>query len=128
MGVGTVVGGRRVVLAVTGLAIGVLAGVLAFLSWERADQVAGVVSAFVSLAALGASVYAVLSGSGQSASSSSGVRVSRTGKATASGGGTANTGVVTPSSGEAGGPVSVERTGDAESDGGSANTGFRQGP
>ncbi|MFD5200123.1 hypothetical protein ACFWM7_08175 [Streptomyces sp. NPDC058375] len=43
------------------------------------------------------------------------------------GGGEANTGFVAPSSTTAPGSVSVSDTGDAEADGGSANTGFRQG-
>ncbi|MGW4227737.1 hypothetical protein ACWEF9_00360 [Streptomyces sp. NPDC004980] len=114
-------GGRRAVLVSTGLAIAVLAGVLSFLSWDRADQVAGVVSALVGVAALGVSVYAVLA-----PSRGTSVQVSGTGKAVARGGGDANTGFVAPSGG-ATGSASVSTTGDAEADGGDANTGFRQG-
>lgn len=114
--------GRRVVLLSTGLAIAVLAGVLSFLSWDRANQVAGVVSALVGVAALGTSVYAVLA-----PSRGASVQVSRTGKAVATGGGDANTGLVLPSSGGTPASASISDTGDARADGGRANTGFRQG-
>ncbi|PWJ02158.1 hypothetical protein DKG34_40280 [Streptomyces sp. NWU49] len=106
----------------TGLGVAALAGVLSFLSWDRANQVAGVVSALIGVAALGISMYTLLAPS-QAAS----VQVSRTGKAVARGGGEASTGVVLPSGGSVRGSVSVSDTGDAEADGGSANTGFRQG-
>ncbi|MFG2612679.1 hypothetical protein [Streptomyces anulatus] len=104
----------------TGLAVAVLAGVLSFLSWDRADQVAGVVSAVVGVAALGVSVYGAFS-----PSRGPDVQVSATGRAT-SRGGDANTGFVAPTSTTPPGSVSVSDTGDAEADGGSANTGFRQ--
>lgn len=55
-GASTVNTGRQAVLMWTGLGVAVLAGVLSFLSWDRADQVAGVVSAVVGVAALGVSV------------------------------------------------------------------------
>ncbi|WP_234473702.1 MULTISPECIES: hypothetical protein [unclassified Streptomyces] len=114
--------GRRAVLMWTGLGVAVLAGVLSFLSWDRAGQVAGVVSAVVSVAALGVGVYGALG-----PTRGPDVQVSGTGRAVSRGAGEANTGFVAPSSTSAPGSVSVSGTGDAEADGGSANTGFRQG-
>ncbi|POX51654.1 hypothetical protein C3489_19475 [Streptomyces sp. Ru71] len=115
-------GGGRAVLAATGLVIAVFAGALSFLSWERANQVAGVASALFGVAALGLSVHTLLA----PARGAAAVRVSGTGKATANGGGDANTGFVSATPGAAPGEVSVDGTGDAQADGGSANTGFRQ--
>ncbi|AUG79753.1 hypothetical protein CFP65_5040 [Kitasatospora sp. MMS16-BH015] len=106
------------VLGGTGLAVGVLAGALSFLSWDKANQVAGVVSALVSVAALGVAVWALVASPGGGSS----VRVSGTGRATATGGGSANSGVL----GAVSGTVEVDRTGDAQADGGRANTGFEQ--
>ncbi|MGJ5943334.1 hypothetical protein [Streptomyces caviscabies] len=106
----------------TGLAVAVLAGALSFLSWERADQVAGVISAVVGVAALGVGVYGALG-----PPRGPDVQVSATGRAVARGGGEANTGFIAPSSPGTSGAVSVSDTGDAEADGGDANTGFRQG-
>ncbi|UZI30674.1 hypothetical protein [Streptomyces sp. VB1] len=114
--------GRQAVLMWTGLVVAVLAGVLSFLSWDRADQVAGVVSAVVGVAALGVGVYGALG-----PPRGPDVRVSATGRATSRGGGDANTGFAAPASATPPGSVSVSDTGDAEGDGGSANTGFRQG-
>ncbi|MFG2765937.1 hypothetical protein [Streptomyces rubiginosohelvolus] len=57
----------------TGLAVAVLAGVLSFLSWDRAGQVAGVVSAVVGVAALGVGVYGDASAQGGVAFSNTGV-------------------------------------------------------
>ncbi|WP_234440513.1 hypothetical protein [Streptomyces rimosus] len=111
-------GDRRAVLVTTVLILAVFAGVLSLLSWDRANQVAGVVSAVVGMAALGVGVCALLASSG-----STSVQVSRTGRATATGGGDANTGAVASSSA---GSVSVEETGDARADDGSANTGYRR--
>ncbi|MFF8731619.1 hypothetical protein ACF073_34785 [Streptomyces sp. NPDC015171] len=101
------------------LAIAVFAGVLSFLSWDRADQVAGVVSALAGVAALGAGVYAVLA-------PAAAVRVARTGRATSKGRGDANTGLLSSGPAAALGPVSVGDTGDARADGGTANTCVRQ--
>ncbi|MFY4720966.1 hypothetical protein [Streptomyces sp. LaBMicrA B280] len=109
---------RRAVLVATVLVLAVFAGVLSLLSWDRANQLAGVVSALVGVAALGAGVCALLAPSGTAV-----VQVSRTGGATATGGGDANTGAVLPSSA---GAVSIRETGDARADGGSANTGYRR--
>ncbi len=44
---------QRVAACATGVAVAVLAGVFCFLSWDRANQVAGIVSALVSVLALG---------------------------------------------------------------------------
>ncbi|MFF8641116.1 hypothetical protein [Streptomyces sp. NPDC015345] len=111
-------GHRRVVLVVTVLVLAVFAGALSLLSWDGANQVAGVVSAVVGVAALGVGVCALLGPSG-----SASVQVSRTGRATAAGGGDANTGAVASSSA---GVIAVEETGDARADGGSANTGYQR--
>ncbi|MFC0845396.1 hypothetical protein ACFH04_17010 [Streptomyces noboritoensis] len=112
--------GRRVVLAVTGLALAVCAGAFSALSWDRADQVAGVVSALAGIAGLGAAAWAALAGSGGRT-----VRVSGTGAATARGGGRANAGLIgVPGPGS----TEVDRTGNAhaEGDGSRANTGVEQ--
>ncbi|MFD8911703.1 hypothetical protein [Streptomyces sp. NPDC059575] len=111
-------GGRRVVLVTTVLVLTVFAGALSLLSWDRANQVAGVVSAMVGVAALGVGACALLAPSGNTS-----VQVCRTGRATATGGGDANTGAVASSSP---GAVSVSETGDALADGASANTGYRR--
>ncbi|BCK66895.1 hypothetical protein Srufu_008480 [Streptomyces libani subsp. rufus] len=75
------------------------------------------VSAVVGVAALGVGVCALLAPSG-----SVSVQVSRTGSATATGCGDANTGAVaSPSDGV----VSVGETGEVRADGGSANTGYQ---
>lgn len=114
-------GQQRVVVGATGVAVGVLAGLFCFLTWDRANQVAGLVSALVAVLALGVAVWTVTTGS-----SSGSVRVSNTGAATAKGPGSrANSGLVT--SGDARGEVIVEQTGDASSeDGGSVSTGYEQ--
>ncbi|MFJ1934279.1 hypothetical protein ACIOGZ_16695 [Kitasatospora sp. NPDC088160] len=112
---------RRAIIVATCLAVAVLAGALSFLSWDSANQAAGVVSAVVGVAALGVSVYAVLPSSRGVA-----VQVSETGKAMVRGSGDANTGFVAPAAGGLPGSVTVRNTGDAEADSGSANTGFRQ--
>ncbi|MFF6911853.1 hypothetical protein [Streptomyces sp. NPDC012466] len=111
-------GYRRAVLVTTVLVLAVFAGVLSLLSWDRANQVAGMVSAVVGVAALGVGVCALLAPTG-----STSVQVSRTGRATATSGGDANTGAVASSSA---GAVSVGETGEARADGGSANTGYRR--
>ncbi|WP_093819560.1 hypothetical protein [Streptomyces sp. PpalLS-921] len=101
----------------TVLVLAIVAGALSLLSWARANQVAGVVSAVVGVAALGVGVCALLAPSG-----SVSVQVSRTGSATATGCGDANTGAVaSPSDGV----VSVGETDEARADGGSANTGYQ---
>lgn len=70
-------GQQRLVTGLTGLSVAVLAGVFCFLSWDRANQVAGIVSALVSVLALGIGLLALLSGRDGS------VRVANTGPATA---------------------------------------------
>ncbi|GGS32110.1 hypothetical protein AB0E75_27975 [Streptomyces griseoviridis] len=105
-------------LVTTLLVLAVLAGALSLLSWDRANQVAGMVSAAVGVAALGVGVCTLLVSTG-----SMSIQVSRTGRATATGGGDANTGAVVSSSD---GAVFVEETGEARADGGSANTAYRR--
>ncbi|MFI8281300.1 hypothetical protein ACIGBH_41960 [Streptomyces sp. NPDC085929] len=110
---------QRVALAVTGLALTVLAGVFSFLSWDRANNVAGVVSALLGVAALGASAYAALSGSREW------WRVSNTGNGRSSRG-SVNTGIERPASEVAtGGPMNVDSSGSAQSDEGDVNTGIK---
>ncbi len=112
--------GQRTVVVSTGLALAVLAGLLTLLSWDRANQVAGLISALVSVAGLGASVWGLLSSShGPS------IQVSSTGKATASGNGKANTGFISPQGDRISGSIVVNSTGDAESENSDSNTGFR---
>ncbi|CAL9519130.1 hypothetical protein AB0N88_03710 [Streptomyces sp. NPDC093516] len=114
-------GGRqRAVAGLTGLAVAVLAGVFCFLSWDRANQVAGIVSALVGVVALGTGVLALVSGRDGS------VRVVNTGPATAVGAGShANTGL-TAQGGVRGG-MEVDGTAEARAeDGGRANTGYDQ--
>ncbi|WHM35817.1 hypothetical protein [Streptomyces sp. BPTC-684] len=104
----------------TGLVLAGCAGVFSVLSWDRADQVAGVVSALVGIAGLGAAAWAALAGAGGRT-----VGVSGTGAATARGGGSANTGLIgVPGSGS----TEIGQTGDAHAEGGGsrANTGFEQ--
>lgn len=108
---------QRVVGGATGAAVAVLAGAFCFMSWDRADEVAGVVSALMSVAGLGVAVWALLSGGGGS------VRVANTGPATSRGTGSfANTGLIV--SGGMRGDMTVDGTGSADAeDGGRANTG-----
>ncbi|REE96806.1 hypothetical protein [Thermomonospora umbrina] len=108
--------GGRVALVVAGVAAAVLAVVFLVLRWDDANKIATAVSALAGVAAVGVAVWAGLPAV---AGARGGVRVSRTGRATAGPGGRANTGL------SAGGPlpddVRVDRTGDAE--GGEANSG-----
>ncbi|KDN87230.1 hypothetical protein [Kitasatospora cheerisanensis] len=113
---------RRTVIVVTGLAVAGFAGVLAFLTWDQADKVAGVVSAVVAVAALGAACYPLVAGA-----RSGTVEVSGTGAAVATGpGSSANSGY--RADGPAGGQVRVADTGEARAEaGGTANSGHRNG-
>lgn len=112
-------GQQRLVVVASSVVVAALAGVFFFLSWERANQVAGIVSALVGIGSLGAALWA-----GLAAAPGRRMRVSRTGNATARGGGSANTGVITPSSRAAADTIRVDRTGDAEAEGGQANSGL----
>ncbi|GAA2258667.1 hypothetical protein GCM10010402_12690 [Actinomadura luteofluorescens] len=111
--------GGRVTLLVTGLIVAGLAVLFLVLRWEDANKVATSVSALAGATAVGVAVWAAWP-----AVPRPGVRVTRTGKATAGATGKANTGYA-----GGGGPVppgtSVDRTGDAE--GGDANTGIETG-
>ncbi|MFM9458168.1 hypothetical protein [Streptomyces europaeiscabiei] len=111
-------GQQRLVTGLTGLTVAVLAGVFCFLSWDRANQVAGIVSALVSVLALGIGLLALMSGRDGS------VRVANTGPATAVGAGSeANTGLT--ARGGAPGDMEIDGTAEARAeDGGRANTGY----
>ncbi|MEU4497743.1 hypothetical protein AB0F96_31010 [Streptomyces sp. NPDC023998] len=113
-------GRQRLVAGLTGLAVAVLAGVFCLLSWDRANQVAGIVSALVGILALGAGVLALVSGRDGS------VRVANTGPATAVGAGShANTGLT--AQGSMHGGLEVDGTAEARAEnGGRANTGYDQ--
>ncbi len=113
-------GRQRLVAGLTGLAVAALAGVFCLLSWDRANQVAGVVSALVGVVALGTGVLALMSGRDGLA------RVANTGPATAVGAGSrANTGLT--AQGSVHGGMEVDRTAEARAeDGGRANTGYDQ--
>ncbi|WP_405542416.1 hypothetical protein OG478_12080 [Streptomyces phaeochromogenes] len=113
-------GRQRLVAGLTGLAVAVLAGVFCLLSWDRANQVAGIVSAVVGVVALGTGVLALMSGRDGS------VRVANTGRATAVGAGShANTGLTVHGSVQ--GSMEVDGTAEARAeDGGRANTGYDQ--
>jgi hypothetical protein len=108
-------------MMVTSGAVAVLAVVLVVLRWDDANKIAVVMTALAAVAAIGVGIWAAL----PAVSSGKGVRVSRTGRATAGPGGQSNSGVSGP-----GGPlpdgVRVDRTGDADaSQGGDANTGVQ---
>ncbi|GAB2866840.1 hypothetical protein GCM10022221_79330 [Actinocorallia aurea] len=107
----------RVALVVSGAVVVVLSVLFVVLKWDDANKVAAGASALAGVAAVGVAVWAgwpVVSGR------VGGVRVSRTGRATAGSGGRANTGF-SARGGEVPDGVRVDRTGDAE--GGDANTG-----
>ncbi|GGJ37571.1 hypothetical protein GCM10010121_055950 [Streptomyces brasiliensis] len=112
-------GRQRWVLVSTGLVLAVLAGALTLLSWDRANQVAGVISALVGVAGLGTSVWAAMAGSGTKSAV-----ISDTGAATSTGG-MANTGFIATSTTETPHSLTVRNTGNAESESGDANTGFQ---
>ncbi|MEU0429013.1 hypothetical protein ABZ235_36640 [Streptomyces canus] len=114
-------GMQRVVVMASGLVLGLLAGAICFLTWDRANQIAGIVSAFVGVASLGVALWAAAA----SASSGISIRISDTGNAAARGGGSANTGAVIPSGLVGPARVEVTGTGDADAEGGQANTGVR---
>lgn len=111
---------RRMVLAVTCLAVAGLGGVFAIVQWDGASRVATMVSALVAVAALGVAVWAGLPATGSSA-----LRVTDTGKARARAGGRAVSGLTGPAAARQG-AVQVERTGPADAtDGGDATSGIR---
>lgn len=110
--------GQRVVISATALLIGVLAGVFSLLSWTRAEQLAGVLSALAGVTGIGVAIWATMAGGSKQT-----IRAVSTGKATATGGGSANTGVIVGGAATSTGEVSAQQTGDAEADGGDANSG-----
>ena len=108
------------VLMATAGVVTTLAVLLVLLRWDSANKIAVVVSALATVAAVGVAVWAALP-----AVSGMGVRVSRTGRATAGSGGRANSGVFGPA-GSLPNDVLVDRTGDADaSNGGDANSGIQ---
>lgn len=110
---------KRWVLTATAFLVTALGVVFAVLGWEQANIFASLISALVSVAAIGVAVWAALP-----ATTRRGViQISRTGRATTQGGGTANTGLV-GRAGSAPDRLHVSDTGDAKSDG-DANTGVR---
>lgn len=96
----------------------VLAGVFAVLGWEHTEKAASAISALAGVAAVGVMIWAAV----PTASGGGNIRVAKTGRATAHGNGLANTGVTGPADALKNN-VQVERTGDAESADGDANTG-----
>lgn len=115
---------QKTVVVVTGFAVALLGAAFAFLTWDQADRLAGVLSALLAVAGLGASVAALVAAPGPAPRT---VEVSGTGDAVARNGGSANTGYRSDSSSPGDGTVRVADTGDARADGGEANTGYRQG-
>lgn len=113
---------RRWVLVGTAVLVAGVAVMLVRLQWDSANKVATAVSALAGLAAVGVAVWAAW----PTVSASGGrVRVKKTGAATASGTGDANTGVVSKS-GAVPGDLTVSGTGDAKSSGeGDTNSGIR---
>ncbi|TVL91552.1 hypothetical protein [Streptomyces sp. SAJ15] len=104
-----------------------MAAVWVWVDLDTASGVASVVGAVVGVAGLGCALL----GPGQSPPppppppAPTTLRATRTGRATARAGGTANTGVSAPATTSA--DAAAEDTGDAEGDGGDANTGVRLG-
>ncbi|MEU8157089.1 hypothetical protein AB0B94_25800 [Micromonospora sp. NPDC048986] len=114
---------RRIVLALTCLAVAGLGAAFLLLRGDKASQVATVVSALVAVAALGVAVWAALP-----RRRSRGLRVADTGDARAGAGGTAVSGLTAPgaAAGSDPGTVEVERTGPADATGGGdATSGIR---
>jgi hypothetical protein len=112
---------RRVALVATAGVVAALALALMVLRWSDASKVAVVLSALAAVAAVGVAVWAAL----PTVRPGGGIRVSRTGRATAGPGGRANTEVIWPK-GSLQGDVQVDQTGNADaSGGGDADTGIR---
>jgi hypothetical protein len=111
-----------VLLATAGV-VAVLAVLLLTVPWDSANKVAVVVSTLAAVAAIGVGIWAALP-----SASGGGLRVSRTGRATAGPGGRANSGVSGPAR-SLPETVVVSETGDADaSQGGDANSGIQIGP
>ncbi|MGW0520756.1 hypothetical protein [Crossiella sp. NPDC003009] len=106
-----------VVLIITFLAVAGLLVWLAVIRWEDANKIATAASALGAVAAVGVAVWTAL----RSPKAGGSIRVSGTGKATASGGGSANTGF----RGKSGTTADVRNTGEAKANGGDASTGIR---
>ena len=111
---------RRLVVLATAGVVAVLAVLLVVLRWDSANEIAVVVSALATVAAVGVAIWAALP-----AVSGKGMRVSRTGRATAGPGGRANSGV-SGAAGSVPSSVVLDRTGDADaSSSGDANSGIQ---
>ena len=114
------VNARRIVLLATAGVVAVLGVLLTVVGWDNANKIAVVVSTLAAVAGVGVAIWAALP-----AVSGKGIRVSRTGRATAGPGGRANSGVSGPAS-SLSGDVAVDRTGNADAaNGGDANTGIQ---
>jgi hypothetical protein len=117
--------GARVSLLVTCAVVAGLGAWFAVAKWDQANKVATVASALGAVAAVGVALWTALRTSPNRSGRASSIRVSGTGKATATGTGSS---AVSGMRGRAGdsGPVEVRDTGDAEADeGGSAVSGVR---
>jgi hypothetical protein len=114
---------RRWVLLGTGLLVIGVAALLVALRWESAERIATSISALAAVAAVGVAVWAAVPHSRERPRS--GVRVTRTGSATAEAGGKAVSGL-SSSAPLPDVPIAVEETGDAKAmGGGDATSGFR---
>ena len=112
---------RRWAAMATAGVVAVLAVLLLVFRWDSANKIAVVVSALAAVAAVGVAIWAAL----PATSSGKGIRVSRTGRATAGRGSRANSGLSGPASSLPDNVV-VDRTGDADaSGGGDANSGIQ---
>jgi hypothetical protein len=108
------------VLVSTAGVVAVVAVLLVTLGWDSANKIAVTLSTLATVAAIGVAIWAGLPGV-----SGKGIRVSRTGRATAGPGGRANAGVSGPASSLPDNVV-VDRTGGADaSGGGDANSGIQ---
>ncbi|MCK2241819.1 MULTISPECIES: hypothetical protein [unclassified Crossiella] len=107
----------RLVLILTLLVVAGLLIWLALSRWDDANKIATTASALGAVASVGIAVWAAL----RTTKPGGTIRVSGTGKATATGSGSANTGI----RGKPNGTAEAKNTGDANSGGGDANTGIR---
>ncbi|MGO1057327.1 hypothetical protein [Crossiella sp. CA198] len=108
----------RLVLVLTLLVVAGLLAWLALSRWDDANKIATTASALGAVASVGIAVWAALRTTRPGGTT---IRVSGTGKATATGSGSANTGI----RGKPDGAAEAKNTGEANSSGGDANTGIR---
>lgn len=109
--------GARVALVVTCVVVAGLGVWFAVAQWDQANKVATVASALGAVAAVGVALWTALRTSPGRAGGPGAIRVSGTGRATATGPGSS---AVSGVRGKAGGPgpVTARDTGDAEAEGG----------